>query len=56
VTNEKGEFEIKNAPSGVKCQLVVWHEEPKWVNGGPMGQPIEIKAGDNDVGTIPLKR
>ena len=44
VTNENGEFEIKDAPAG-KYRLVMWHEEAGWVNGGKTGQEVEIKAG-----------
>src|SRR5262249_4684118 len=49
VTNEKGEFEIKDAPAG-KWRLVVWQEHVGWVaqegqKSGKLGVPIEIKAG-----------
>ena len=60
VTNEKGEFEIKNAPAG-KYRLVVWQEKVGWVAGekgkDPTGTgiPLEIKAdGPTDVGDIKL--
>ena len=47
VTNEKGEFEIKDAPAG-KYRLVIWQDKG-WVvteNGklGKFGIPIEIAA------------
>jgi hypothetical protein len=58
VTDENGNFEIKNAPAG-KYRLVVWHEEVGWVVDGKSparggGKPIEIK-GQTDVGKIDLK-
>jgi len=43
VTDADGKFEIKNAPAG-KYNLVMWHEGVGWVNGGKMGQAIEIPA------------
>jgi hypothetical protein len=55
VTNEKGEFEIKNAPPG-KFRLVVWHEEG-FVQGGAAGIPITISAkGVTDLGKIDFKK
>jgi hypothetical protein len=52
VTDEKGSFEIKNAPAGT-YQLVVWQETTGWVVGGKAGIPITIKAdGVTEVGKI----
>ena len=60
VTNDKGEFEIKDAPAG-KYRLVVWHPEFGWVTGDGdkpdrKGKVITIKAGGaTDLGKISLK-
>jgi hypothetical protein len=43
VTDADGKFEIKNAPAG-KYNLVMWHDGVGWVNGGKMGQTIDIPA------------
>jgi hypothetical protein len=59
VTNDKGEFVIKDAPAG-KYRLVVWHEGVGWVvneNGksGKLGIPIEIMADKTtDLGALKL--
>jgi hypothetical protein len=55
VTNEKGEFEIKNAPLG-KVRLGIWHPEKGWVvqegkKSGKEGIPITIK-GVTNVGKV----
>jgi hypothetical protein len=55
VTNDKGEFEIKNAPAG-EFKLIVWHPEVGWL-AGREGMPITIKAqanGVTDVGQVKL--
>jgi hypothetical protein len=44
VTNEKGEFEIKDAPAG-KFRLMIWQETVGWGEAGKKGIPIEIKGG-----------
>jgi hypothetical protein len=44
VTDENGKFEIKGAPAG-KYNIVIWHEETGWVNGGKRGKTITIPAG-----------
>ncbi len=46
VTNDKGEFEIKNAPAGTQ-KVVVWQEavHPKFVTASS-GDPVTIKADD----------
>lgn len=59
VTDEDGNFEIKNAPAG-DFRLVIWHEEPGWVvfdgRKRSNGKKITIKAGDTtDLGKIPMK-
>ena len=43
VTDENGNFEIKNAPTG-KYRMVVWHEKVGFLNGreGRFGIPVEI--------------
>jgi hypothetical protein len=55
VTNEKGEFEIKDAPAGT-FRLVIWHPGAGYVLGDKVadkfGVPIEIKADKTtDLGT-----
>lgn len=55
VTDENGNFEIKNAPAG-KFNLVTWQEETGWVKGGRNGVPVEVKAGETtDLGKIDLQ-
>jgi hypothetical protein len=47
VTNEKGEFEIKNVPAG-KVMVIVYHPQAEYDSaGGAKGQEIELKDGDN---------
>ena len=50
VTDEKGNFEIKNVPAGAQ-KVVVWQESVK--GGGfvtaPSGEEVTIKAGDTTV-------
>jgi hypothetical protein len=58
VTDEDGNFEIKDAPAG-KYRLVAWHESG-WVTGDTApsknGKVIDIKAGGvTDLGKIPMK-
>jgi hypothetical protein len=50
VTDKDGNFEIKNAPSGAKLTIKVWHEQ-----GTPATKEWELKAGPNDVGEIKIK-
>jgi hypothetical protein len=56
VTDENGNFEIKNAPVG-KYRLKVWHESVGWKGGaaGRDGDKIEIKKDGTDLGKIDLK-
>jgi hypothetical protein len=53
VTNEKGEFEIKNAPLG-KLRLFVWQESAGYLGGkeGRKGKPIAVQGGETDLGKI----
>jgi hypothetical protein len=45
VTDDNGNFEIKDAPAG-DYRLVVWQESVGWgTPGGKNGEPINIKAG-----------
>ncbi len=53
VTDEKGNFEIKDAPAG-KWNLVVWQETKGDVNG-KTGQPITIKPNDTVTEKVELK-
>lgn len=56
VTDEDGNFEIKDAPAG-DCRLKVWHESVGWRGGaaGRDGEKITIKSGANDLGKLELK-
>jgi plastocyanin len=47
VTDDKGNFEIKNVPAGTQ-KVVVWQESvaPSGFVSAPSGDPIDIKAGD----------
>jgi hypothetical protein len=48
VTDEKGEYEIKNVPAGSDVLIFAWHEPDQWVNqGGNKGEKFTIKEGDN---------
>jgi hypothetical protein len=53
VTDENGNFEIKNAPVG-KWRLVVWQEKSGFKGGreGRFGQQIEIKPGTTELKPI----
>ncbi len=59
VTDEDGNFEIKDAPAG-DFRLVVWQEAVGWVvaedgGKGKDGKKITIKAGETtDLGKIPM--
>lgn len=57
VTDDKGEFEMKNAPAG-DFKLVVWHEAIGWRGGkeGRKGIDVKIPAeGTVDLGGLDLK-
>jgi hypothetical protein len=59
VTDENGNFEIKDAPAG-DFRLVIWHEETGWVVGDTTpsrnGKKITIVAGKTtDLGKFPMK-
>lgn len=57
VTDENGNFEIKNAPKG-PCRLVVWQESIGYKGGkkGRYGQVIEIEGGaTTDLGEIEIE-
>jgi hypothetical protein len=56
VTDENGNFEIKNVPAG-KLKIFIWQEDMGFKGGaaGKDGSPITVKAGDNDQGTIKIK-
>jgi plastocyanin len=43
VTDEKGEYEIKDLPAG-KHEFVIWHEMKGWLN---RKQEVTIKGGEN---------
>ena len=44
VTDDRGNFEIKNAPAGTQ-KIVVWQEATGYVTA-PSGEDVNIKAGD----------
>jgi len=47
VTNDKGEFEIKDVPKG-KVNVVVWHGKAGYATpAGAKGEEIELKDGEN---------
>lgn len=50
VTDEKGNFEIKNAPRG-NYRILYWHENAGYLGGrqGRFGTPINIAPGTNGV-------
>jgi plastocyanin len=56
VTDENGNFEIKDAPAG-KLKMIVWQEDMGFLGGdaGKEGKAIEVKKGDNDQGVIKIK-
>lgn len=59
VTDEDGNFELKNVPAG-KHRLMAWQEEAGWVIVNPMlrtdrGKIIEVKAGGTTEVQVPLK-
>jgi hypothetical protein len=48
VTNDKGEFEIKNVPAGVKLRVVAWHEVAGFLGGDKArGEEIEFKKDES---------
>jgi hypothetical protein len=57
VTNEKGEYEIKNAPAGAEVFVAAWHEGAGYLlpemAPSAKGQPITLKEGD--ITTLDLK-
>jgi hypothetical protein len=59
VTNEKGEYEIKNIPAGAKVNVVAWHEgAPKeWVlpADGPSMEGQEIQFEDGKTTSLDFK-
>jgi len=47
VTNDKGEYKIKNVPDSGKVRIFVWHEEAGFINdGGNAGQVLDLKSKD----------
>jgi hypothetical protein len=47
VTDEDGNYEIKNVPTGVPVRLITFHEEAKFGEGGNKGKEVTLKEGDN---------
>jgi hypothetical protein len=55
VTDEHGNFEIKNAPAG-SVKMAVWQEKIGYGEGGQAGKEITVKANETtDLGQITLK-
>ncbi len=54
VTDDDGNFSIKNAPAG-DFRMKIWHSSG-WLGGrdGKDGQPITIKVGDNKLADTPF--
>jgi hypothetical protein len=52
ITDADGNFEIKNAPVG-KWNMMILHEEFGY-RVAKKGEPIELKAGVNDLGKLPM--
>lgn len=56
VTDENGNFEIKNVPAGTPVRLVVWHEKAGFCGkGGKEGETVTFKAGTDEVPVIKIK-
>jgi hypothetical protein len=55
ITDDKGNFEIKNAPAG-DWNLVIWQEGEGYINkGDKKGKPVKIEAEKTtDLGTIKM--
>jgi hypothetical protein len=47
VTDENGNFEIKNVPTGVPVQLVIWHEVGEYGKDGQKGKTVTLNDGEN---------
>jgi hypothetical protein len=55
LTDDDGNFEIKNAPAGAgKLRLFIWQETGGYQGGvkGRLGETIEVKAGTKDLGEV----
>ena len=59
ITDENGEFEIKNLPAGKELEFQVWQEEAGYLKNISFGKTktdtrgrfeMKLKAGDNDLG------
>lgn len=47
VTNEKGEYEIKNAPAGAEVLFTYWHESFGDKRNDAREEPITLQVGEN---------
>jgi hypothetical protein len=47
VTDDDGNFEIKNVPTGVPVQLVIFHEVAEYGENGRKGKTVTLKDGEN---------
>jgi hypothetical protein len=47
VTDDDGNFEIKNVPTGVPVQLVIWHEAGEYGPNTAKGKTVTLKDGEN---------
>jgi hypothetical protein len=48
VTDKEGNYEIKNVPTGVPVQLVIWHEQAEFEPNGSKGKTVTLKDGDEE--------
>lgn len=57
VSDDNGEFEIKNLPAGTELEFQVWQEKSGYVDtkDWPKGKfKMKVKEGDNDLGDVKL--
>jgi hypothetical protein len=45
VSKEDGTYEIKNVPTGVELQVVAWHPEAGFLDGGDAGKTVTLEDG-----------
>jgi hypothetical protein len=55
VTDENGNYEIKNVPTGVPVHLVIWHGAAEYGANGPKGKPVTLKDGDDNTENLTIK-
>jgi hypothetical protein len=55
VTKEDGSYEIKNVPTGVPVQLVIWHEKAEYGPNTNKGKTVTLNDGENVMDDIKIK-